>query len=54
MSAMSGLGPGLLSVGYEGRTVDDLVDLLVAEGVEVVADVRLTPMSRKPGGTPSR
>lgn len=46
---MSTVGPGLVSVGYEGRTVEDLVAVMVAQRVEVVADVRLTPLSRKPG-----
>jgi uncharacterized protein (DUF488 family) len=46
---MSNRGPGLVSVGYEGRTVDDLVEVMVAQSVQVVADVRLTPLSRKPG-----
>ncbi len=46
---MSAIGPGLVSVGYEGRTVEDLVEVMVAQNVQVVADVRLTPLSRKPG-----
>lgn len=46
---MSAVEPGLVSVGYEGRTVEDLVEVLVAQNVQVVADVRLTPLSRKPG-----
>lgn len=45
---MSAVGPGLVSVGYEGRTIEDLVEVLVAQNVQVVADVRLTPLSRKP------
>ncbi|MGW4367684.1 DUF488 domain-containing protein [Nocardia takedensis] len=39
----------LVSVGYEGKTVDDLVAELVAQHVRVLVDVRLTPLSRKPG-----
>jgi uncharacterized protein (DUF488 family) len=47
---MSGTHGGrLATVGYEGRTAEELVELLVVEGVEVLADVRLTPLSRKPG-----
>lgn len=42
-------GPALISVGYEGRTVDDLVQDLRRESVKVLVDVRLTPLSRKPG-----
>lgn len=40
---------GLLSIGYEGRTVDDLVHELTRRNVAVLADVRLNPISRKPG-----
>lgn len=40
---------GLVGVGYEGRTVDELVAQLVAMGVSRLVDVRLTPISRKPG-----
>ncbi|WP_040525158.1 DUF488 domain-containing protein [Gordonia effusa] len=39
----------LVSVGYEGRSADDLVARLLDEGVGVLVDVRLTPLSRKPG-----
>jgi uncharacterized protein (DUF488 family) len=41
--------PGLVGVGYEGLAVDELVDRLVAMGVYHLVDVRLTPISRKPG-----
>ena len=41
--------PGLVSIGYEGRTAEDLVAALVEARVDIVADIRLTPMSRKPG-----
>jgi uncharacterized protein (DUF488 family) len=39
----------LVSIGYEGKTVDDLVAQLLEQGVRVLVDVRLTPLSRKPG-----
>ena len=39
----------LVSVGYEGKSVDDLVTQLLEQGVRVLVDVRLTPVSRKPG-----
>jgi len=39
----------LLTVGYEGRTAEELVVALADEGVDVLVDVRLTPLSRKPG-----
>lgn len=41
--------PALISVGYEGRNVHDLIDTLIEQGVKVLVDVRLTPLSRKPG-----
>jgi uncharacterized protein (DUF488 family) len=37
------------TVGYQDRTVDDLIDVLTIAGVEVLVDVRLTPLSRQPG-----
>jgi uncharacterized protein (DUF488 family) len=39
----------VLTVGYEGRSVEEVVDDLVARDVSVLIDVRLTPLSRKPG-----
>ncbi|HET6736462.1 DUF488 family protein [Mycobacterium sp.] len=42
------------TVGYQDRTVDDLIDTLAAAGVEVLVDVRLTPLSRKPGMSKNR
>lgn len=39
----------LVSIGYEGKTVDDLVAQLLSQSVRVLVDVRLTPLSRKPG-----
>ncbi len=39
----------LLSVGYEGRSLSDVVDLLVEHDVDVLVDVRLNAISRKPG-----
>ena len=41
--------PALLTIGYQNRTVDDLVDTLRAAEVKALVDVRLTPLSRKPG-----
>jgi uncharacterized protein (DUF488 family) len=40
---------GLVGVGYEGRTVEELIAQLRALGVSRLVDVRLTPLSRKPG-----
>ena len=45
---------GIITIGYEGRTAEDLVGDLVTRGVEVLVDVRLTPISRKPGLSKSR
>ncbi len=39
----------LYGIGYQGRTLSEVVELLLAQKVEVVADVRQTPVSRKPG-----
>ncbi|MGF6886357.1 uncharacterized protein (DUF488 family) [Nocardia sp. GAS34] len=39
----------LVSIGYEGKTVGALVAQLVEQDVRVLVDVRLTPLSRKPG-----
>ncbi len=39
----------IVSIGYEGRTLDEFVDVLRGHRVEVLIDVRLTPISRKKG-----
>ena len=39
----------MFSIGYEGRSAEDLLEALTDAGVEVLADVRLNPLSRKPG-----
>lgn len=41
--------PVLLTIGYEGRTLDDYLDELRGAGVTLVCDVRRTPLSRKRG-----
>lgn len=46
--------PGLWSAGYEGRDIESFVSSLVATGIQTVADVRLTPISRKPGFSKTR
>ena len=43
------MGSGITGWGYEGRTVADLVEFTRAMVAEWVVDVRLTPLSRKPG-----
>ena len=40
---------GVVGVGYEGRDAEQFVHELLATGVDVVVDVRLTPISRKRG-----
>jgi uncharacterized protein (DUF488 family) len=37
------------SIGYEQRTADALVKTLASVGVQVLVDVRMTPLSRRPG-----
>lgn len=44
----------LVSVGYEGRRADELIAMLLHERVRTVVDVRLTPISRKPGLSKSK
>lgn len=44
----------LLGWGYEGRTLEDLLDALRDWQIDVVADVRLTPISRKKGFSKTR
>ena len=39
----------IVSVGYEGRTAEELVRTLEQSKVDVLVDVRLTPISRKKG-----
>jgi uncharacterized protein (DUF488 family) len=41
--------PVAFTVGYEGRTLDEFVHLLVAAGVERIVDVRALPLSRRRG-----
>lgn len=42
-------GSHVLGWGYEGRTPDELLDDVRRWGVAAVVDVRLNPVSRKPG-----
>lgn len=39
----------LYTIGYEGSSVDDLIATLLAMKIEVLADVRELPLSRKKG-----
>jgi uncharacterized protein (DUF488 family) len=39
----------VMTIGYQDRTVDDVVAMLRSAEVKVLVDVRLTPLSRKAG-----
>lgn len=41
--------PKLFTVGYEGRSLDELIDELRGAGVERLVDVRELPLSRRRG-----
>ena len=40
---------GVLTIGYERRTLDEFVAVLQSFDVDVLVDVRLNAISRKPG-----
>ncbi len=46
---MAGAAAHLHGWGYQGRTVEDLVQFARAHDVTTVVDIRLTPLSRKRG-----
>jgi transcriptional regulator with XRE-family HTH domain len=50
----TGMTHGIVSVGYEGRTIEDFVSGLMQAGVHTVADVRLNAVSRKAGFSKTR
>ena len=39
----------VMTIGYQDRTIDDVVAMLRSADVKVLVDVRLTPLSRKAG-----
>lgn len=41
--------PGLCTIGYEGRTLEDYLNRLIQAGVTILCDVRRNPLSRKYG-----
>jgi uncharacterized protein (DUF488 family) len=41
--------PDLLTIGYEGCTIDDVLAELKTASVKLLVDVRAVPQSRKPG-----
>jgi hypothetical protein len=42
-------GPGLVTIGYEGRSLEHYLNLLLQESVTLLCDVRRNPLSRKYG-----
>ena len=44
-----GPSPQVVSIGYEGRSSAELIEALRVQQVTVLVDIRLTPISRKPG-----
>lgn len=49
MTVADATSSGIVGVGYEGVTLDAFISDLAAGGVEVLVDVRQTPLSRKRG-----
>jgi uncharacterized protein (DUF488 family) len=41
--------PRLCTIGYEGRSLEDYLNVLLQEGVTLLCDVRRNPLSRKYG-----
>ena len=39
----------LASIGYEGRTIENFFNALIASGIDILCDVRKNPISRKYG-----
>ena len=44
-------GPGLVTLGYEGRSLEGYLNALLKDSVTVLCDVRHNPLSRKYGST---
>jgi len=49
MTVASGTDTCMVGVGYEGHSIATFVDMLIGDGITHLVDVRLTPISRKPG-----
>jgi hypothetical protein len=43
------VGPALFTIGYEGRSLESYLNVLIQAGVSVLCDVRRNPLSRKYG-----
>jgi hypothetical protein len=41
--------PGICTIGYEGRTLEGYLNILIRHGVTLLCDVRRNPLSRKYG-----
>lgn len=41
--------PGLCTIGYEGRSLEGYLNILIRDGVTLLCDVRRNPLSRKYG-----
>ncbi|MDH5564002.1 MAG: DUF488 domain-containing protein, partial [Nitrospirota bacterium] len=41
--------PGLLTIGYEGKCLEEYLNQLIQAGVNILCDVRQNPLSRKYG-----
>ena len=46
---MRGVPSGIVTIGYEGRTLEDFISTLKVQSVDVLVDVRLNAISRKAG-----
>jgi uncharacterized protein (DUF488 family) len=46
---MRGVPSGIVTIGYEGRTLGDFISTLSNHNVDLLLDVRLNAISRKPG-----
>lgn len=44
----------LFTIGYEGRTQQDVLDVLRRNSIQTLVDVRIRPNSRKPGLSKAR
>ncbi len=41
--------PGIVTIGYEGRSLESYLNLLIRDGVTILCDVRRNPLSRRYG-----
>ena len=43
------IAPCLFTIGYEGRSIDEYLNLLIKNNIKILCDVRKNPLSRKYG-----